>query len=110
MKIFIIKTLLLAFFIFIICRLIPGIQIDGYQSAIITTFVLALLNAFLKPFLNIISLPITLITLGAFSLIINTVIILLADSLVDGFSVSGFFSAFIFSILLSAIQSIIQFK
>jgi len=67
--------------------------------------VLALLNTFIKPILIVFTLPATIVSLGFFILIINAVIIMMASSLVDGFYVSGFFSAFFFSLLLWGVRS-----
>lgn len=83
----------------------PHIQIDSYATALIFSLVLAFLNAILKPILIILTLPITIFTLGIFLLVINVLIILLADKMVDGIHIDGFLWAFIFGILLSVISS-----
>lgn len=104
----IIRLLLTALAVVIIAKFLPGIQLaDGFTSAIILAVVLAILNAFLKPILVILTLPITIITLGLFLLVINAAIVLLAGEFLDGFSVSGFWTALWFSLLLSFLQSIL---
>jgi len=66
-----------------------------------------LLNIIVKPVLVILTLPVTILTLGLFLLIINAIIIFLADGFVPGFSVDGWFMAIIFSLLFSLFQSIL---
>ncbi len=85
--------------------LTPHIQIDSYGTAVIFSLVLAFLNAILKPILIVLTLPITLVTLGIFLLVINVLMILLADGLVPGIHIHGFFWAFIFGLLLSILSS-----
>jgi putative membrane protein len=67
---------------------------------------MAIINIFIKPVIFILTLPITIITLGLFSLVINALLILLAEVVVPGFSVSGFWAAFLFSIVVSLINTI----
>jgi putative membrane protein len=76
------------------------------MTAVIVAVVLSLLNILVKPILVILTLPVTIVTLGLFLLIINAIIILLADNLIDGFSVGNIWWALIFSLLLSFLQSI----
>lgn len=87
---------------------IPGVHVSGFKSALITAVVLALLNTFVKPILQVLTIPITILTLGLFLLVINVIIIYLAARLVDGFSVNGFIPALIFSIVLSIASSILN--
>jgi putative membrane protein len=86
--------------------LLPGVHIDSALTGVIVAAVLAILNTLLKPLLIILTIPITLVTFGLFLLIINAGIILLASKIVGGFHVSGFWTAFFFSIILSLITSI----
>ena len=76
------------------------------MTAVIVAVVLSLLNLIVKPILVILTLPVTIVTLGLFLLIINAIIILLADKLIDGFAVGNIWWALIFSLLLSFLQSI----
>jgi len=103
---FIIKLLITAVIVVLLAYLLPGVSVSGFGAAIIVAIVLALLNAFLKPILVVLTIPITIVTLGLFLLVINACIILLADSFVSGFSVNGFWTALLFSILLAICQSI----
>lgn len=93
---------------FILAYLLSGVAVDGYIGALIVALVLAILNVLVKPILVIFTLPATILTLGLFLLVINAVIILLADKLVDGFAVANFWWAILFSILLSILQSILH--
>jgi len=69
--------------------------------------VLSVLNLLVKPLLVILTLPVTILTLGLFLLVINAVIILLASNLVSGFAVDGFWTALLFSLLLSLLQALL---
>jgi putative membrane protein len=104
----IIRLLLNALAVFILAYVLDGVFVDGYTGAIIVAIVLSILNLLVKPVLVILTLPVTVITLGLFLLVINALIILLADKLIDGFGVSGFWTAVLFSVLLSILQSILQ--
>ena len=104
----IIRLLLNALAVFILAHLLNGVSVDGYVGAIIVAVVLSILNLLVKPVLVILTLPVTILTLGLFLLVINALILLLADKLVDGFSISSFWTAVLFSILLSILQSLLQ--
>jgi len=92
--------------VLITAYLLPGVSIEDFITAIIVAAVLALLNNFLKPILIILTIPVTILTLGLFLLVINAVIILLADDLVGGFHVDNFWWALLFSVILSLINSL----
>ncbi len=102
------KILVTAMAVLILAYILPGVYVNTYSSAIIVAIVLALLKLFVKPLLVIFTLPATILTLGLFLLVINACIILMADYFVDGFGVRHFGWAFIFSILLSFVQSILH--
>ncbi|GFZ94013.1 membrane protein [Aquaticitalea lipolytica] len=103
----IIRLLLTAVAVIVLSKILPGVQVVDFTSAIIIAVVLAILNAVLKPILVILTFPITVVTLGLFLLAINAGIIMLADYLLDGFAVSGFWIALLFSLLLSLMQSVL---
>jgi len=107
MKLFI-RLLLNALAVFFLANVLNGVQVDNYVTAIIVALVLAVLNLLVKPILVILTLPITIITLGLFLLVINAIIIFLADKLIDGFSVSSIWIALLFSVLLSILQSLLH--
>lgn len=83
-------------------------EINRFVTALLVAVVLAFLNTIVKPVLTIVSLPITVFTLGLFLLAINAIIILFADKLVDGFKVDGFFTALLFSLVLSVVNGILN--
>lgn len=83
--------------------IIPGVSVDGFITALIVAVILGLVNTFIKPILVILTLPITIVTLGLFLLVINAVVILLVAWLVPGFMVSGFVAAVFFSLLLTIV-------
>ena len=105
--IFILRILLTAVVVVFLAKFLPGVAVAGYVTAIVVALVLALLNLIVKPILILFTLPVTIITFGLFLIVINAIIILLADAFVDGFDVSGFWIAVLFSILLSITQSLL---
>jgi len=86
----------------------PHVIIDSYITALIFALVLAFLNAILKPILIILTLPITILTLGIFLLVINVLMIMLADKMVEGIHIQGFWWAFIFCLFLSVLSSMLN--
>ena len=87
---------------------IPGIEVSNFFSAMLVCFVIALINVFVRPLLEFISLPINFLTLGLFSFVINALLLMLAGAITPGFEVDGFFSALLGSILLSILAGIIN--
>ena len=104
---FILRLLLSALAVVLLSKVLPGVAVDSYITAVIVAIVLSLLNFIVKPLLIVLTLPITIITLGIFLLFINGIIILLADYFITGFSVSNIWWALLFSLLLSFLQSIL---
>ncbi len=81
--------------------LIPGFQVADAYSALLVALTLAILNVTIKPILSLVALPLTLITFGLFSFVINAALILLADYVILGFSVDGFVPALLGSVLIA---------
>lgn len=104
---FILKIVLTAVAVLVIAHFLPGVSVVNFTNAVIVAIVLALLRVTIKPLLIILTLPVTIVTLGLFLLVINALIILLADNLIDGFHVTGFWVALIFSLILSIFESIL---
>ncbi|BEV03725.1 phage holin family protein [Chryseobacterium gambrini] len=102
----IIRLLVTAIVAYLLTWILPGVKFTGFGGAIIFAIVLGLLNLIVKPVLNILGLPLTIITLGLFTLVINAIIILIADYFIDSMEVGGFLWALIFSILLSIVSSL----
>jgi putative membrane protein len=85
---------------------LPSVSIDGFFAALITALVLGLLNTLIRPLLVLVTLPITILTLGLFTLVINALLFWFVASFVDGFHVTGFWSAFWGAMLYSVISSV----
>ena len=106
---FLIKLIISTLAVIITAALLPGVEVqnDSVLIAIVVAAVLVFLNSILKPIMIILTIPITVVTLGLFLLVINAGIIMLTDKLVDGFSVRSFWWALLFSIVLSIVNSIL---
>lgn len=100
------RLLVTAGLVLLIAHFLPGVHVASFTTAVIVAIVLGLLNIFIKPILVVLTLPVTLITLGLFLLVINAIIILLCTNIVGGFAVDSFWTALFFSIILSVLQSI----
>lgn len=105
---FILKVLLTAVAAYAAAWLLPGVEIIDVKTAVIVALVLALLNMFVKPILVLLTIPVTIITLGLFLLVINILIIKWTDSLVGGFTVDGWWSALLFSLIVSVVTWILS--
>jgi len=92
--------------VIITAYILPGISVADFLTAIVIAALLALLNLTVKPILVLLTIPITLFTLGLFLLVINAVIVLIAAEIVPGFIVDGFWWALLFSLILSLINSL----
>lgn len=88
--------------------LMPGIGLDGFGAALITALVLGIVNAIIRPVILFFTLPLTIVTLGLFTLVINAVMLMITASAVDGFSVSGFWAAFFGSIIITIISGVLS--
>ncbi|MFP3597137.1 phage holin family protein [Chryseobacterium sp. SIMBA_029] len=102
----IIRLFVTAIVAYLLTKILPGVHFEGFSTAIIFAIVLGVLNLIVKPVLGLLGLPLTIITLGLFALVINAVIILIADYFIDSMVVDGFWWALIFSVLLSIITSL----
>lgn len=94
-----------AIVILILAYVLPGITVAGFLTAMAVALVLGLVNAFIKPVLVVLTLPINILTLGLFTLVINALMVMLVSAVVPGFRVAGFWWALIFSIVLSLVIS-----
>ncbi|OGC45999.1 hypothetical protein A2V49_02040 [candidate division WWE3 bacterium RBG_19FT_COMBO_34_6] len=104
----IIKLLLNSVAIFITAYILPGVSVNDFFTAFIVAIVLGILDIFVKPVLVILTLPITILTLGIFYVLINIFIIFLATSLVPGFTVNGVWSALLFIVVLTIVNSVLN--
>jgi putative membrane protein len=105
---FLIKILITAFVAYGLSTVLSGVQIDGIWTALVFAVVLAILNTIVKPILKLLTLPITIFTLGLWLFILNALIILLAARLISGISIDGILWALIFGLLLSILSSILS--
>jgi putative membrane protein len=87
--------------------LLPGVEISSPGAVLVAALVLGFLNAILKPLLVILTLPITVLTLGLFYLVLNAILFALASVLVPGFTVVGFGSAFLGAIVMSLLSMVL---
>lgn len=108
MRNFLIKLIFTAITVILIAEFLPGVHVEGFLTALLVALLLAVLNAVLKPVLIVLTIPITILTLGLFLLVINTLMVLLTDYFIDGFEVSSFWWALIFSLILSFVNSVIE--
>lgn len=94
--------------LFIVIQFVSGVAVDRWQSLFLAGLVIGLLNAFLRPILIFLTLPVNILTLGLFTLVINGFLFYLAAQLVKGFTVTGFGSALVAAILFSIISFILN--
>ena len=101
---FLVKTLITTFAVVITSYLLGGVTVDSFVTALVVAFVLGVLNMILKPLLIVLTIPVTVMSLGLFLLVINAFIIQLAAYFVKGFEVTTFWWALLFSIILSVVS------
>lgn len=105
---FILKFVLSAVLVYGLSLVLPGVALSGVGGAAILVVVLAVLNAVVKPILKILGFPITVLTLGLFLLVINVIIVKLADYLMSSFDVHGILNALLFSLALSVVNAVVD--
>ena len=101
-----IRLIVTAILVVLLSNLMTGVHVDSFVTAMLVAVVLGLLNLFIKTILVVLTLPVTVVTFGLFLLVINALMILLCTNIVGGFHVDTFFTALLFSIILSLLQSI----
>jgi putative membrane protein len=104
----IIKFLINGFAVYATAYLLSGVEVSNFVVALITAVVIAALNIFIKPILIILSLPVTILTLGLFTFVIDALIVLLVSKIVPGFAIDGFWTAVVFSIILTVISYVLD--
>jgi putative membrane protein len=104
----IVRWLLLAAALLLVANLYTGVSVSSFGSALIAAFVLGLFNTLVRPLLVLLTLPVTLITLGLFLFVINALMFWAAASVLDGFNVAGFSAALIGSLLYSVCGMVID--
>jgi putative membrane protein len=104
MKGIIIRWLVLTVAIMLTAYLMDGIQVSGFFSALFAAAILGILNAFFRPILIILTLPINIISLGLFTFVINAILLLMVSGVIPGFVIRGFWSAIFGSLLISIVS------
>ncbi|EGJ11334.1 putative transmembrane protein [Rubrivivax benzoatilyticus JA2 = ATCC BAA-35] len=102
------RWFLLAAALLLVANLYPGVTVQGFGTALIAAFVLGLLNTLVRPLLVLLTLPVTLLTLGLFLFVINALMFWAAASMLDGFRVAGFGAALIGSVIYSLCGMVID--
>jgi putative membrane protein len=104
MKGIVLRWLILTLAIMIAAHLIEGIEVKSFASALFAAAMLGILNAFFRPILIILTLPINILTLGLFTFVINALLLMMASGVIGGFEVHGFWAAFFGSLVISLIS------
>jgi putative membrane protein len=87
---------------------LDGIQVSGFWSALFAAAVLGILNAFIRPIILILTLPINILTMGLFTFVINALLLMMASGIISGFNVAGFWSAVFGALLISVVSWLIN--
>ncbi|MBI2414405.1 phage holin family protein [candidate division WWE3 bacterium] len=104
----ILKLLIATVSILVAGYIIPGVQVASFFTALVVAIVLGVLNTFIKPIIMILALPINILTLGLFTVVINTGMILLTDKIVSGFVLPGFWIALVFGFVMWMVNSFLS--
>ena len=106
---FLVTWLLTAISLLITAYFVPGFVVKSFVAAMIAAIMLGLVNAVVKPILVLLTLPLTIVSLGLFLFVINAITIWLAGAITPGFDVAGFLPAFLGSIVLTVVTSLLNF-
>lgn len=88
--------------------ILPGVKVDGFLTAVVVAVLLSVVNTFIRPVILLLTLPLTILTLGLFSLVINALMVMLVGAIIPGFKVDGILWAIVFSIVLSLVSSVVN--
>ncbi len=102
------RLLVLSIAVMVGAWLLPGVEVTSFWAVLITAVVISLLDNLVRPILIVVTLPVTVVTLGLFLFVINAIIILMASGIVKGFDVSSFGSALLFSLVLTAVNYLLE--
>jgi len=107
---FIIRILISTGAVLLTAYLLPSsmVEVDGFKTALLVALAMAFLNAVVKPVMIILTIPATIFTLGLFLLVINALVVMIADHFIDGFQVHGFWSALLFGIILAVVNGVFE--
>ena len=101
MEVFILQIVVVGLLLYVVARIVPGIEVDGVVQALLAGLVLGIVNALVRPVLVFLTLPISILTLGLFLVVINAFMLKLTAALVPGLRVRSFGAAFLGAVLLS---------
>lgn len=93
--------------VLVAANILDGVTVETTTTAVVVAIVLGILNTFVRPVLQILALPITILTLGIFYIIVNVFMVYIAEFLIGGFAVDGFLTALLFSIIVSLVSSLL---
>jgi putative membrane protein len=108
MKEFLLHLVLTAVALLIVANVVDGVQVTGFGPALIAALILGVVNAVIRPVMVLLTLPLTIVTLGLFVFVVNALMFWLASALVPGFHIAGFGAALIGSILLTILNVLIS--
>lgn len=103
-----ISLLLSTLAVFVTAHILPGVRLEGWTSALIVAIVLGIINAFIRPLLLLLTLPINILTLGLFTFVIIALCVMLASAIAPGFYVDGFWWAMAFGVVLAIINGFLN--
>ena len=104
---FIVHILVTAALLMIVAKVVSGVEVTSWGSAIIAALVLGLVNAIVKPIMVLLTFPITILTLGLFLLVVNALMLWLVAALVPGMKIKGFLPAFLGALLLTVLNLVV---
>lgn len=102
------RVLILSIAVMVGAWLLPGVEVSSFWAVLLTAVVISLLDNLVRPILIVVTLPVTVVTLGLFLFVINAIIILMASGIVNGFEVRSFGSALLFSLVLTAVNYLLE--
>ncbi len=105
---FLVHLVVTTLLVLLVAKMVSGIEVENWGSAVMVALVLGLVNAFVRPLMVFLTLPVTILTFGLFLLVINAVMLWLAASIVPGVRVKGFGPAFLGALLLSVFNLIVS--
>ncbi len=103
-----IRLLLQGVAVFVAAYILPGIYLTNFWYALLVALILSIVNVTVRPVLQLLTLPITVFTLGFFLLVINALMVMLVDFFVEDFAVKGFWTAMLFSIIISIVYWVLD--
>lgn len=103
---FVLRWLINALALILVTKLVSGFEVETFYSALIAALIIGLLNAVIRPILIVLTLPVTIVTLGLFTFVINAALILFTSTIVKGFTVEGFLPALLAALILWAVSTL----